>query len=227
MSKDLIPKELIENKIYIIRGHKVMLDSDLAMLYDVETKRINEAVKRNIERFPENFMFEITNEEWLPLRSQFATSMEAKGGRRYSPRVFTEHGVLMLSNVLNSKRAIAVSIQIVNTFVRLREIAAANKEVFQRFSELEQRFITYMQENTQELTEQEQKINDEDSEKIFFPNLLMSSVKAITPAPRRRCCLSPFEGRVRKNQIFPKNYDFSVPSHLKTTSIFARCNKTR
>ena len=160
MKNDLIPVEIIENKIFVIRNQKVMIDSDLAMLYDVETKRINEAVKRNVERFPVNFMFQLTDDEWQFLKSQIASSKQTKGGRRYNPYVFTEHGVLMLSNVLNSQRAITVSIQIVNAFVKLREIALTQKEAFNRLDELEQRFITYTKENTQELTEQEQKIND-------------------------------------------------------------------
>ncbi len=97
MSKNLIPVEIIENKIYVIRGHKVMLDSDLAQLYDVETKALNQAIKRNLERFPEDFMFQLTKEEWDSLRSQTVTSKQGKGGRRYLPRVFTEHGILMLA----------------------------------------------------------------------------------------------------------------------------------
>ena len=120
---NIVPTELIENKIYIIRGHKVMFDSDLASLYNVETFRLNEAVKRNIERFPEDFMFQLTDDEWKVLISQIAISKKSRGGRRSSPYVFTEYGVLMLSNVLNSKKAIAVSIQIVRVFTKLKEIA--------------------------------------------------------------------------------------------------------
>jgi len=138
----IIPIQIIENKIFVIRGHKVMLDSDLAVLYDVETKALNRAVKRNLERFPNDFMFQLTNEEWENLRCQIGTSKTEYGGRRYSPYVFTEHGVLMLSNLLNSKKAVAVSIQIMRTFVKLREIALINKDTAQRLDELEKTVIT-------------------------------------------------------------------------------------
>jgi hypothetical protein len=144
----------------VIGSKRFNTDSDLAVLYDIETKVLNQAVKRNLERFPSEFMFQLTDNEWQSLRSQIVTSIETKGGRRYNPYVFTEHGVLMLSNVINSKRAISVSIQIINTFVRLRELVLTNKDVFQRLDELEQRFITFAEENTTELTEQERKIND-------------------------------------------------------------------
>ncbi len=136
--------DVIESKIYQIRGQRVMLDSDLAELYDVETKRLNEQVKRNIERFPESFMFQLSPEEEESLRSQFATSKpkntinkENRGGRRYATRVFTEHGVLMLANVLKSKPAIAVSIQIIEAFVRLRQLASVSAEIAAKIKELE------------------------------------------------------------------------------------------
>ncbi|MFL5754059.1 MAG: ORF6N domain-containing protein [Bacteroidia bacterium] len=125
----LIPDEVIINKIYFIRGHKVMLDSDLAELYQVETKRLKEQVKRNIERFPAQYLFELTEKESESLRSQFATSKAGRGGNRYLSMVFTEHGVLQLSNVLKSKRAIDVSFKIIDIFVRLREILADNTEL--------------------------------------------------------------------------------------------------
>jgi hypothetical protein len=105
-----IPDEIVISKIYLIRKHKVMLDIDLAELYQVETGRLNEQVKRNADRFPEDFMFQLTDEEWESLRSQFAISKKGRGGRRYAPFAFTEHGVLMLSSVLNSERAIQVNI---------------------------------------------------------------------------------------------------------------------
>jgi hypothetical protein len=109
MTKTLaIPDEVVISKIYLIRNHKVMLDIDLAELYQVETKRPNEQVKRNSDRFPEDFMFQLTDEEWESLRSQIATSKKGRGGRRYAPLAFTEHGVLMLSSVLNSERAVQV-----------------------------------------------------------------------------------------------------------------------
>ncbi len=125
----MIPNEVIMNKIYYIRGQKVMIDSDLAELYGVETKRLKEQVKRNIERFPEQYMFELTEKEFEILRSQFATSKDGRGGARYVPMVFTEHGVLQLSNVLKSKRAADVSFKIIDVFVRLRQVLADNTEM--------------------------------------------------------------------------------------------------
>ena len=144
----------IKNLIYEIRGQKVMLDSDLAELYEVETKNLNKAVKRNIERFPDVFMFQLTEEEWQTLRFQFGTSKEGtpgKGGRRYLPYVFTEQGVAMLSSVLNSKRAIQINIQIMITFVKIREFALTNKELAQKVLELEKYFIRYAKENNTEV----------------------------------------------------------------------------
>jgi len=123
---DLISIEEITNRIYFIRGHKVMLDRDLAELYGVETKRLKEQVRRNIARFPEDFMFILTNQEVRNLRSQIATS--SWGGTRYIPMAFTEQGIAMLSSVLKSKRAIAVNIAIMRAFVKMRELLKANKE---------------------------------------------------------------------------------------------------
>ncbi|MBQ7125548.1 ORF6N domain-containing protein [bacterium] len=138
----------IKNLIYTIRGHRVMLDSDLAMLYEVETKHLNRAVKRNIERFPCNFMFQLTKEEYddLKVRCQIVTSPKG-GGRQYLPYVFTEQGVAMLSSVLTSKRAIQVNIQIMNTFVQMRQWAIENKDMAQRLSELEHYFIEHCEDN--------------------------------------------------------------------------------
>lgn len=138
---EIIPIQIIENKIYIIRGLKVMLDSYLAYLYEVDTKVLNQAVKRNLDRFPDDFMFQLPDEEWNNLRSQIVTSK--RGGKRYNPYVFTEQGVAMLSGILNSKRAIAVNIQIMRTFIKLRELALTNKDLTQRLDEMEHKFIQY------------------------------------------------------------------------------------
>ncbi len=118
----LVPDKIIMEKIYLIRDQKVMLDRDLAELYGVETKRLKEAVKRNLFRFPEDFMFELTMEEFKNWRSQFASSNSDRMGLRYSPMAFSEHGVLMLSSILNSKKAIEVNIQIMRIFTRIRQI---------------------------------------------------------------------------------------------------------
>ena len=138
-AKQAVSVQQIEDLIYMIRGHKVMLDSDLAELYGVTTKRLNEQVRRNISRFPADFMFQLDKEETSALRSQFATSKEGRGGRRYLPYVFTEQGVAMLSSVLNSERAIEVNIAIMRVFVRLREMMAAHKDLALKLKELEGR----------------------------------------------------------------------------------------
>ncbi|MBK9285795.1 MAG: ORF6N domain-containing protein [Sphingobacteriaceae bacterium] len=124
-----VPDEIIMKKIYLIRGQKVMLDKDLAELYGVATKVFNQAVKRNRKRFPEDFMFELTQTEFDDLRSQSVTSKNGRGGRRYLPLVFTEHGVAMLSSILNSDKAININIQIVRVFVRVRQMLFDNAEL--------------------------------------------------------------------------------------------------
>ena len=138
MSQEVtIPDEIITSKIYLIRGQKVMLDTDLAELYQVETRRLNEQIKRNAGRFPEDFMFRLTNEEWKNLKSQFATS--SWGGRRKEPYAFTEHGVLMLSSVLNSERAIAVNIKIMRVYTKIKEMLFNNKDLLLRMEKIERK----------------------------------------------------------------------------------------
>ena len=152
MASDLVPQEIIEQKIFIIRGHKVMLSNDLAKLYRVEAKRLIQAVKRNKERFPEDFLFQLTRKELKSLRSQFVTlnnyasksrerqNMERRGRHlKYLPYGFTEQGVAMLSSVLRSERAIRVNIAIRRAFVKLREILSRHKELAQKLTELEQK----------------------------------------------------------------------------------------
>ncbi|MDR2240736.1 MAG: ORF6N domain-containing protein [Zoogloeaceae bacterium] len=134
----LLPR--IETRIQLVRGIKVMIDADLAQLYGVQTRVLVQAVKRNLERFPDDFMFQLDASEWAALRSQFVTSnAPSRGGRRTAPYAFTEQGVAMLSSVLNSERAIAVNIEIMRTFVRLRELLSTNKELAERLNQLEQR----------------------------------------------------------------------------------------
>ncbi len=132
-----VPDEIVMNKIFLIRGQKVMIDEDLAELYGVPTKRLNEQVKRNINRFPLDFMFQLTESEYINLKSQFATS--SWGGRRVLPYAFTEHGVLMLSSVLNSDRAIKVNIQIMRIYVRIREMIVQNADILKRLEEMERK----------------------------------------------------------------------------------------
>jgi hypothetical protein len=137
--------EAIVSRILFIRGHKVMIDVDLAALYGVGTKVLVQAVKRNSERFPDDFMFQLTNQEVKNLRSQFVTSSSGHGGRRTPPYAFTEQGVAMLSSVLNSTQAIAVNIEIIRAFVRLREMLASNKELAAKLEELERKLQTHDQ----------------------------------------------------------------------------------
>ncbi|MFH0839527.1 MAG: ORF6N domain-containing protein [Candidatus Omnitrophota bacterium] len=137
MSNALISQELIERKIYIIRGQKVMLDRDLADLYGVPTGRLNEQVRRNIKKFPHDFMFRLTDKEAKSLISHFAISK--RGGTRHLPYAFTEQGVAMLSSVLTSDRAIDVNIAIMRAFVRFRRMISAHKELAQKLAELEKK----------------------------------------------------------------------------------------
>jgi len=135
---DLIPLELIENKIYMVRGHRVILDKDLAILYKVGTRDLNKAVSRNLDRFPGDFMFQLTEGEFKILMFQFGTSRW--GGTRKMPRVFTEQGVAMLSSVLQSKKAVQVNIVIMRAFVRLREILLTNKDLAAKIEALELKY---------------------------------------------------------------------------------------
>jgi hypothetical protein len=132
-AKSLIPVERVAAQMYVIRGQTVMFDADLAALYGVETRALVQAVKRNTERFPQDFMFQLTDKEAEHLRSHFVTS--SWGGRRYNPYAFTEHGVAMLSSVLRSKRAVEVNITIVRTFVRLRRILATHEDLARKVAQ--------------------------------------------------------------------------------------------
>ncbi len=135
--KITIPDEVIINKIYVIRGQRVMLDRDLAELYDVQTRRLKEQVRRNINRFPEEFMFELTKEELNEWRTQYASSNRDVMGIRIAPFVFTEHGILMLSSVLNSEKAVQMNIQIIKTFVQLRKLANNYEEIMAKIQQIE------------------------------------------------------------------------------------------
>jgi len=159
MSEDLIP---IQNMIYEIRGQRVMLDRDIAMLYEVETKNFNRAIKRNINKFPSDFMFQLTDEETNILRCQFGTSSSQHGGRRYNPYVFTEHGILMTANVLNSEKANTVSVEIVRVFIKLRnyaieQSAKPTKEI--KIEDLYKMLMLHMENNDLKFSEQD-KINN-------------------------------------------------------------------
>ena len=143
MSVALVPMEIIVERIFIVRGHKVILDADLAALYEVSTKQFNQAVKRNLAKFPIDFMFALTATEWESLRSQFVTLNTGPGKhRKYLPYVFTEHGAIMAATLLNSPRAVGVSrceMRVVRVFVQLREFLASNKDLARQLKALEQR----------------------------------------------------------------------------------------
>lgn len=143
MSAQLLALDAITLRIADVRGQRVLLDSDLAALYEVETKRFNEAVRRNLAKFPADFMFQLSAEEWAALRSQFATLDAAPGGRgrhrKYLPYAFTEHGAIMAANLLSSPRAIEVSVYVVRAFVRMRELAVTHGDLATRLAELEEK----------------------------------------------------------------------------------------
>ena len=135
-SQQPVPVELIQNKIFLIRGQKVMLDRDLAELYGIPTFRFNEAVKRNLKRFPDDFMFQLTAAEDTALTSQIAISKTGRGGRRTRPFVFTEHGAVMAANILHSDRAVQMSVFVVRAFIKLRHVLLESKELRQEFEEM-------------------------------------------------------------------------------------------
>ena len=143
----------IQNMIYEIRGHKVMLDSDLAELYGVELRSLNQATKRNIKRFPLDFMFQLTGDECKILRSQFVISKQSHGGRRYSPYVYTEQGVSMLSTVLNSDLAIEINISIMRAFVQLRHYALTKADTSEQIAELRKLLMLYIEKNDKRVNE--------------------------------------------------------------------------
>jgi hypothetical protein len=139
----IVPVERVESKILLIRGQKVILDADLADLYRVSTNRLNEQVKRNIGRFPADFVFRLDEEEAANLKSQFATSSSGWGGRRKPPYAFTEHGAIMAASVLNSERAVQVSVYVVRAFVRLRQMLAPYKEIIGKLDQFEKKLQTH------------------------------------------------------------------------------------
>jgi hypothetical protein len=140
----LVPLERVERTIFILRGRRVILDSDLAVLYGVTVKRLSEQVKRNVGRFPDDFAFVLTKEESESLRSQIATLKKGRGEhRKYLPRVFTEHGALMAASILSSPKAVDMSIQVVRAFVRLRQFLATHHQLAARLGELERKIATH------------------------------------------------------------------------------------
>lgn len=176
----------IKSLIYVVRGQQVMLDSDLAMIYQVETKVFNQAVSRNIERFPENFRFQLTKEEFDTLRSQIATS-NGRGGRRYRPYMFTEQGIAMLSGVLRSDVAVQVSIRIMNTFVEMRRFIANNALLFEKVSDIELKQLEYQKNTDEKFDKVFRYIEDhaESEQKIFFDGQIYDAFSLITSIIRK------------------------------------------
>lgn len=164
----IIADEKIINKIYFIRGHKVMLDRDLSEMYGVKTKVLKQAVKRNISRFPEHFMFALNKEEFQNLRSQTVTS--SWGGERYLPYTFTEHGILQLPNVLKSKSALRMSIRIIEVFVKMREILSSHKDILMKLEQIEKKLMK--QDERSNKHEQEIRILFEALKQLLTPEPL-------------------------------------------------------
>ncbi len=178
---ELIPIEEIQERIFMIRGHRVMMDSDLAIIYGVTTKRLNEQVKRNLKRFPLDFMFQLNEEEYESIRSQFATLKQSRGKhRKYLPYVFTEHGAIMLANVLNSPSAVEASIQVVRAFVNLRKLLSTNKELARKLKQLEGKFEKH----------------DEEIELIF------KAIRQLMKPRKQRSGKLVFIGRISNRRIF-------------------------
>jgi hypothetical protein len=171
----IIPVEYIERRIYLLRGQKVMLDSDLAELYQVTTGNLNLAVKRNLGRFPADFMFQLTKSESASLLLQFARAKRGRGGRRTPPYVFTELGVAMLSSVLNSEQAVQINILIMRAFVKLRTLLSNNKELARHLDEIEARFTKQLTGHDQKLSTHEQAIT----------GIFKTVRDLMTPLPRR------------------------------------------
>ena len=194
--------DTIKDRILEIRGQRVMLDRDLAALYGVETKRLNEAVKRNINRFPEDFMFVLTDEEWLRLRSQFATSNDSdgllgsqnatskRGGTRYRPYAFTEYGVAMLSSVLRSETAIQVNINIMRAFIAIRHAVAAMQTADFRYEQLSHKvdqlnaYVEEILHDQNDINEQQERTNQEIAVQIEALNDALDQLRTAPSHPR-------------------------------------------
>jgi phage regulator Rha-like protein len=167
----------IKNMIYEIRGYQVMLDEDLAKIYQVETKVLNQAVKRNADRFPLEFMFQLTEEEYTSLRSQIVTSKNSRGGRRYLPFVFTEHGIVMLSSVLNSKIATQINIAVVNAFIEMRHYTLSQSTTNAQIGKLHKLLMLHIENSDYKFSEYDDKI----SQIVHVLNNLIEQTKRTKP----------------------------------------------
>ena len=183
--KGLNDIEVIKNRIYEVRGQRVMLDRDLAELYNVETKVLNQAVKRNIERFPEDFMFRMDNSEWEFLRSQFVTSKDGRGGVRYTPYVFTELGIAMLSSVLRSETAIQVNINIMRAFVAIRHAVSAWQDTNLKVEQLSHK-VDSLNARVDEILHEQNENNMEMAVQISALNDALDQLREKPSTPRKR-----------------------------------------
>ena len=225
LNKVEINENTIKNLIYVVRGQQVMLDSDLAMLYQVETKVFNQDVKRNIERFPDEFRFRLTRDEYNVLRSQFVTS-KGKGGRRYMPYVFTEQGIAMLSAVLRSDIAIKVSIRIMSTFVEMRRFMANNSIVLNRINEIEVKQLLYQKETDEKFEENFNYISEhqEVSQKVFFEGQIYDAfslfIQLVAKAEKSIVLIDNYVDVGTLNILAKKNKDVEVKVYtLKSTKL--------
>jgi len=215
------PDILIKNKIHTIRGVQVMLDSDLAELYDVSTKRLNEQVKRNIERFPEDFMFQLGLDELKLLRSQIATS-SSHGGRRYAIYAFTEQGVAMLSGVLKSKKAAEVNVLIMRAFVEMRRFLVNNAAVFEKFHQIDQKFLEY-DENFNKLFDALKQKELNPKQGIFFNGQVFDAFvfisKLIKTAQSRIVLIDNYLDENTLYLFSEKHSEVSVKIHTKSLNL--------
>ena len=221
MSEELTISNDIKSKIHTIRGKQVMLDSDLAKLYGVETKVLNQAVKRNLERFPSNFMFQLTKEEFYSLRSQFVTLEVGKGKhKKYLPLVFTEQGVSMLSAVLKSKKAVEVSINIINAFVAMRKFLSDNKYVFEKFQQIDQKLVTHDKQFNQIFKALESK--DLPEKGIFFDGQVFDAFvfvsKLIKKAEKEIVLIDNYVDENTLDLMSKKNKDAKVIIYTKNVN---------
>ena len=223
----------IKSMIYVVRNQQVMIDSDLAMLYQVETKRLNEAVKRNIARFPEEFRFQLTAEETESLRSQFATLNENDGRgkhRKYLPYVFTEQGIAMLSAVLRSDVAIQVSISIMKSFVEMRRFIANNALLFERISTVELRQLEYQKQTDEKLEQIFEYISEheESSQKVFFDGQIYDAfsliVNLIQKADKEITLIDGYVDVGTLNLLSKKKSDVEVTIYTKKQTMLTKAD---
>ena len=220
MNEIVINEQNIQNKIYTIRNLQVMLDRDLAELYQVETKALNQAVKRNIDRFPEDFMFQLSNEEFDNWRSQFVTSKSDKMGLRRAPYAFTEQGVSMLSSVLKSKVAIDISVKIIRTFVSMRKIITSNSLMFERFERIENK-LSFHDKNFDEIFNAIEDKTLKPSQGIFYDGQTFDAYIFVSDLVKSaKVSIKLIDNYIDETvlTLFSKNQNIEVTIYTKTIS---------